>query len=83
MTITEFRFTWITYHFTDLQLPESDGKFVKNFKNILKVLPTDSITPILQQLHPDARYLLVKTAASRRLTNWQKKQQKPQIVLCA
>lgn len=36
------------------QLPESDGSFVKNFQeHPQSILLTDSITPILQQLHPD------------------------------
>jgi Uma2 family endonuclease len=41
------------------QLPESDGTFVKNFQeHPQSLLLTDSITPILQQLHPDAQYCL-------------------------
>ena len=39
------------------QLPESDGTFVKNFQeHPQSVLLTDSIRPILQQLHPDGHY---------------------------
>ncbi|MGB7442570.1 MAG: Uma2 family endonuclease [Coleofasciculaceae cyanobacterium] len=41
------------------QLPESDGTFVKNFQeHPQSLLITDSITPILQQLHPDERYCI-------------------------
>lgn len=41
------------------QLPESDGKFVKNFQeHFQSILLTDSITPVLQQLHPDAQYCI-------------------------
>ncbi|NEP59545.1 MAG: Uma2 family endonuclease, partial [Symploca sp. SIO2G7] len=39
------------------QLPESDGTFVKNFQeHPQSVLLTDSIRPVLQQLHPDGQY---------------------------
>lgn len=41
------------------QLPESNGTFVKNFQeHPQSILLTDSITPILQQLHPDAQYCI-------------------------
>lgn len=41
------------------QLPESDGTFVKNFQeHPQSLLLTDSITPVLQQLHPDAQYCI-------------------------
>lgn len=41
------------------QLPESDGTFVKNFQeHPQSILLTDSITPILQQIHPDERYCI-------------------------
>lgn len=41
------------------QLPESDGTFVKNFQeHPQSILLTDSITPILQQLHPDNQYAI-------------------------
>lgn len=41
------------------QLPESDGTFVKNFQeHPQSILLTDSIAPILQQLHPDAQYCI-------------------------
>ncbi len=41
------------------QLPESDGTFVKNFQeHPQSILLTDSITPILQKLHPDNQYCI-------------------------
>ncbi len=41
------------------QLPESDGTFVKNFQeHPQSILLTDSITPVLQQLHPDGQYCI-------------------------
>lgn len=41
------------------QLPESDGTFVKNFQeHPQSLLLTDSLTPILQQLHPDGHYCI-------------------------
>jgi Uma2 family endonuclease len=41
------------------QLPESDGTFVKNFQeHPQSLLLTDSITPILQTLHPDGQYCI-------------------------
>ncbi|MEQ9237582.1 Uma2 family endonuclease [Coleofasciculus sp. E2-BRE-01] len=41
------------------QLPESDGTFVKNFQeHPQSILLTESIEPILQQLHPDERYCI-------------------------
>ncbi len=41
------------------QLPESDGTFVKNFQeHPQSILLTDTITPILQQLHPDGQYCI-------------------------
>lgn len=41
------------------QLPESDGTFVKNFQeHPQSLLLTDSITPVLQQLHPDEQYAI-------------------------
>ncbi len=41
------------------ELPESDGTFVKNFQeHPQSILLTDSIRPILQQLHPDGRYCI-------------------------
>lgn len=41
------------------QLPDSDGNFVKNLQeHPQSVLLTDSIEPILQQLHPDGQYCI-------------------------
>lgn len=41
------------------QLPDKDGSFVKNFQEHPQgLLLTDSIGPILQQLHPDGQYLI-------------------------
>ncbi len=41
------------------QLPESDGTFVKNWQeHPQSLLLTDSITPVLKQLHPDSQYCI-------------------------
>jgi Uma2 family endonuclease len=41
------------------QLPESDGTFVKNFQeHPQSILLTDSIKPVLDQLHPDGQYCI-------------------------
>ncbi|MCU0542369.1 MAG: Uma2 family endonuclease [Oscillatoriaceae cyanobacterium Prado104] len=41
------------------QLPESDGTFVKNFQeHPQSLILTDSIGPILQQIHPDGQYAI-------------------------
>jgi Uma2 family endonuclease len=41
------------------QLPESDGTFVKNFQeHPQSIVLTESIRPVLQQLHPDGRYCI-------------------------
>ncbi|TAE58057.1 MAG: Uma2 family endonuclease [Nostocales cyanobacterium] len=41
------------------QLPESDGTFVKNWQeHPQSILLTDSIKPILQELHPDNQYCI-------------------------
>ena len=41
------------------QLPESDGTFVKNFQeHPQSILLTESIEPILQQLHSDGQYAI-------------------------
>ena len=41
------------------QLPESDGTFVKNFQeHPQSLILTDSISPRLQQLHPDGQYAI-------------------------
>jgi len=39
------------------ELPDSDGTFVKNFQELPQsIILTDSLRPILQQIHPDGRY---------------------------
>ncbi len=41
------------------QLPESDGTFVKNFQeHPQSILLTDSIGPVLAELHPDGQYAI-------------------------
>ena len=41
------------------QLPDSDGTFVKNFQeHPQSILLTDSINPILQNIHPDGYYCI-------------------------
>ena len=41
------------------QLPESDGTFVKNFQeHPQSIILTESINPILEQLHPDGQYII-------------------------
>ena len=41
------------------QLPESDGTFVKNFQeHPQSILLTDSLSSVLQQLHPDGYYCI-------------------------
>jgi Uma2 family endonuclease len=41
------------------QLPESDGKFVKNFQeHPQSILLTDSLEPVLQQVHPEGQYAI-------------------------
>jgi len=41
------------------QLPESDGTFVKNFQeHPQSILLTDSLSVVLQQLHPDGQYCI-------------------------
>ena len=41
------------------QLPESDGSFVKNFQeHPQSILLTDSLWPVLEQLHPDEQYCI-------------------------
>ena len=41
------------------QLPESDGSFVKNFQeHPQSILLTDSLGPVLEQLHPDEQYCI-------------------------
>jgi Uma2 family endonuclease len=41
------------------QLPESDGTFVKNFQeHPQSILLTDSLTPVLEQIHPDKQFCI-------------------------
>jgi Uma2 family endonuclease len=41
------------------QLPESDGKFVNNFQeHPQSILLTDSLEPVLQQVHPEGQYAI-------------------------
>jgi len=41
------------------QLPDEDGTFVKNFQeHPQSIILTDSLTPILVQLHPDGQYVI-------------------------
>jgi Uma2 family endonuclease len=41
------------------QLPEEDGTFVKNFQeHPQSIILTDSLGPILEQLHPDGQYAI-------------------------
>jgi Uma2 family endonuclease len=41
------------------QLPESDGNFVKNFQELPQsILLTDSLAPVLEELHPDGQYAI-------------------------
>ncbi|MBN4005213.1 Uma2 family endonuclease [Nostoc sp. LPT] len=41
------------------QLPDSDGTFVKNWQeHPQSILLTDSITPVLEELHPDSQYCI-------------------------
>ncbi|WP_013323422.1 Uma2 family endonuclease [Gloeothece verrucosa] len=41
------------------QLPDSDGTFVKNFQeHPQSILLTDSIGPVLEQIHPDGQYVI-------------------------
>ncbi len=59
MTATQFsEFTTQTLP-DHTQLPESDGTFVKNFQeHPQSSLLTDSLRPMLQQLHPDGQYCI-------------------------
>ncbi|MDY6786142.1 MAG: Uma2 family endonuclease [Cyanobacteriota bacterium] len=41
------------------QLPDEDGSFVKNFQeHPQSIVLTDSLTPILERLHPDGQYAI-------------------------
>lgn len=63
-----------------IQLPESDGTFVKNFQeHPQSILLTDSIKPILQKRHPDGQYCIGQDSGIYwRITDPQKKAQKNQ-----
>jgi Uma2 family endonuclease len=66
MTLTKPHELGITYLPDHTELPESDGTFVfakraegKNFQeHPQSILLTDSIRPVLQQLHPDRQYCI-------------------------
>ncbi|WP_250122905.1 Uma2 family endonuclease [Chroococcidiopsis sp. CCMEE 29] len=59
MTSTEIPFALGSTLPDHTQLPDSDGKFVKNFQeHPQSILLTDSIRPVLQQLHPDGNYCI-------------------------
>lgn len=59
MTIREISDSLETKFPDHTELPESDGTFVKNFQeHPQSILLTDSINPILQQLHPDGQYCI-------------------------
>jgi Uma2 family endonuclease len=66
-TISEFP-TTLPDH---TQLPELDGTFVENFQeHPQSILLTESIEPILQQLHPDGQYAIGQDSGIyRRLTD--------------
>ncbi|MBD2346591.1 Uma2 family endonuclease [Anabaena subtropica] len=57
MTLAKLSELGITHLPDHTELPESDGTFVKNFQeHPQSILLTDSITSVLQQLHPDGQY---------------------------
>ena len=57
MTIAKSFELEVTHLPDHTELPESDGTFVKNFQELPQsIILTDSLRPILQQIHPDARY---------------------------
>lgn len=59
MTLAKPPLAEITHLPDHTQLPESDGSFVKNFQeHPQSILLTDSIKPILQQIHPDSQYCI-------------------------
>ncbi len=59
MTLANSPELGITHLPDHTELPESDGTFVKNFQeHPQSILLTDSIRPILQQLHPDSHYAI-------------------------
>ncbi len=59
MTLAKFLELTTTSLPDHTQLPESDGTFVKNFQeHPQSILLTDSIRPVLQQLHPNGQYCI-------------------------
>ncbi|MFN6514288.1 MAG: Uma2 family endonuclease [Nostoc sp. CreGUA01] len=59
MTSATDPYTALTAFPDHTQLPESDGTFVKNWQeHPQSILLTDSITPVLKQLHPDGEYCI-------------------------
>ncbi|BCL34419.1 Uma2 family endonuclease [Nostoc sp. MS1] len=59
MTLAKPSELGITHLPDHTELPESDGTFVKNFQeHPQSILLTDSITSVLQQLHPDGQYAI-------------------------
>ncbi|MBD2447730.1 Uma2 family endonuclease [Nostoc sp. FACHB-152] len=59
MTLAKSSELGITHLPDHTELPESDGTFVKNFQeHPQSILLTDSITNVLQQLHPDNQYCI-------------------------
>jgi Uma2 family endonuclease len=57
MTIAKTFELGVTHLPDHTELPESDGTFVKNFQELPQsMILTDSLRPILQQIHPDGRY---------------------------
>jgi Uma2 family endonuclease len=59
MTLAKSSELGITHLPDHTELPESDGSFVKNFQeHPQSLLLTDSITNVLQQLHPDNQYCI-------------------------
>lgn len=59
MTLAKPHELGITHLPDHTELPESDGTFVKNFQeHPQSILLTDSIRPVLQQLHPDGQYCI-------------------------
>lgn len=61
MTIAKTFELGVTHLPDHTELPESDGTFVKNFQELPQsIILTDSLRPILQQIHPDGRYRIGK-----------------------
>ena len=59
MTLAKSPELGVTHLPDHTQLPESDGTFVKNFQeHPQSILLTDSIRPVLQQIHPDGQYCI-------------------------